>query len=331
MPCFSPMPGVRSSETNANGKRPVRVFPRSSGLGTVPGPDTFSLPCGQCIGCRLERSRQWAMRCVHEAKQHERNCWVTLTYNDRFLPRAPSGRVTLVKRDVQLFLKRLRRRFGKGIRYYYCGEYGDQLGRPHYHLCIFNFDFSDKEPLQVSAAGHQYFESKSLSELWSDPGTKESMGFTALTDLSFEAAAYTARYITKKLLGKRAHEYGDVVPEFTDMSRGSKSLKTGGIGKGWFDQWKDDVYPSDSVFLRDKYLTPPKFYDRQLEKVDPKLYEVVKARRLEKSIDSWFRSGKRSGGVREFIRGRREMLRAAHGWNIENAKQQLKRRLENDS
>jgi len=331
MPCFSPMVGVRSTERNANGKYAVRVFPRACGIGVVPDPRSMSLPCGQCIGCRLERSRQWAMRCVHEAKLYEKNCWVTLTYNDKFLPHAPSGRSTLFKRDVQLFIKRLRRKFGEGVRYFYCGEYGDQFERPHYHVCLFNFDFDDKTPSEVSRAGHQYFDSASLSELWSDPNSGESYGFTALTDLTFEAAAYTARYITKKLLGKRASEYGDRVPEYVDMSRGSKKLKTGGIGRGWFEKWQGDVYPSDTVFMNGQLMKPPKFYDRCLEKVAPEELAKIKMKRALEGVDKWYRGAKNSGSARAFVAGKREIFKAAAKYNRTIAKQQLKRRLENGS
>jgi len=65
----------------------------------------LELPCGQCIGCRLERSRQWAIRCVHEASMHENNCFITLTYAPEYLP--PDG--GLIKSDFQKFIKRLRK------------------------------------------------------------------------------------------------------------------------------------------------------------------------------------------------------------------------------
>ena len=103
--------------------------------------EMLKLPCGKCIGCRLARSREWAIRCVHEASLHEHNCFITLTYDDDHLPMNNS----LDLRDFQLFMKRLRFKFGNGIRYYHCGEYGDNYRRPHYHACLFNFDFADKK------------------------------------------------------------------------------------------------------------------------------------------------------------------------------------------
>ena len=136
MPCYRPIKGYRSRRLNAEtGKRPVVFNPRD-GFYDQP----VDLPCGQCIGCRLERSRQWAIRCVHEASLHERNCFITLTYRDECLP--TNGSLDLDA--FQKFMKRLRRRFGEGVRFFHCGEYGENFGRPHYHAILFNLDFSDK-------------------------------------------------------------------------------------------------------------------------------------------------------------------------------------------
>ena len=119
------------------------------------------MPCGQCIGCRLERSRQWAIRCVHEASLWPDNCFVTLTFDDDNI--ISSG--SLVKADFQKFMKRLRKRFGKGVRYFHCGEYGDLLGRPHHHACLFNFSFPDRY-LWSSSGGVNLYRSPTLEELW---------------------------------------------------------------------------------------------------------------------------------------------------------------------
>ena len=131
MACYQPLKGYYSKSRNPNGKRNV-VFNPQMGYRDRP----VTVPCGQCIGCRLERSRQWAIRCYHEASMYERNSFVTLTYDDESLPLGG----TLVFRDFQLFMKRLRKQYGAGIRFYACGEYGEKFGRPHYHVCLFNFE-----------------------------------------------------------------------------------------------------------------------------------------------------------------------------------------------
>jgi hypothetical protein len=101
---------------------------------------TLELPCGQCIGCRLERSRQWAMRCLHESSLYDRNAFVTLTYDDEHLP--PGG--SLNYPDFQRFMKRLRKNSKSPIRFYMGGEYGESTLRPHFHVCLFGYDFPDK-------------------------------------------------------------------------------------------------------------------------------------------------------------------------------------------
>ena len=133
MVCFSPLQAFKLEGWHQYGLPPV--FKRPAGPHRE-----LQLPCGQCVGCRLERSRQWVVRCIHEASLYENNCFLTLTYSDDCLPNGND----LIYRHFQLFMKRLRKRFGSNIRFYMCGEYGDLFGRPHYHACLFNFDAPDK-------------------------------------------------------------------------------------------------------------------------------------------------------------------------------------------
>ena len=141
----------------------------------------MDIPCGQCIGCRIERSRQWAIRCYHEASLHAENSFVTLTYNDTNLPANNCVSV----RELQLFMKRLRKRFGAGIRFYGCGEYGDLTGRPHYHICLFNFSPPDLTLYKITN-DQRLYSSKSLDTIW-------GKGYTLTGDVTFQSAAYVAR------------------------------------------------------------------------------------------------------------------------------------------
>jgi hypothetical protein len=163
----------------------------------IPGADvvrTLSLPCGQCVGCRLERSRQWAVRCMHEAQMHTSNCFITLTYAPEFIREAKD--LSLNYEHFQLFMKRLRKRFtGKTIRFYMAGEYGELRDRPHFHACIFGLDFEDKKFLKRTETGSILYTSKILEELW-------PYGYSSIGDVNFESAAYVARYIMKKVNGK---------------------------------------------------------------------------------------------------------------------------------
>lgn len=244
--------------------------------------EKLEVPCGQCIGCRLERSRQWAIRCIHEAQLHEKNCFITLTYAPEHLPSPP----TLDVRDFQLFMKRLRKRFGKGVRFFHCGEYGEQYGRPHYHACLFNFDFPDKK-LWRTSNGFNIYTSSILEELW-------PFGFSTIGDVTFESAAYVARYIMKKVTGKNADEHyenvdpltGEVYlakPEYITMSRRP------GIASGWFEKYASDVYPSDAVVVRGREMRPPRYYDNKLKSIAPLDYEEIQHQRYldaQKHLDN---------------------------------------------
>lgn len=206
MPCYSPLDAWRPFNSDrklekGTGSKKL-VFVSSSRCAQVK-PD-LKVPCGQCVGCRLERSRQWAVRCVHESKLHAENCFITLTYDSKKAPpldvendqKLPSD-ISLYYRDFQLFMKRLRKRFPeKKIRFYMCGEYGENFGRPHFHACIFGHNFDDLVHWQTRNKVPLY-RSKTLEELW-------PYGYSSVGTVTFESAAYVARYIMKKVTGEAA-------------------------------------------------------------------------------------------------------------------------------
>lgn len=277
MVCYSPLQGYRALQANERGRRPI-VFSRRAGYEDRP----VSVPCGQCIGCRLERSRVWATRCVHEASLYDDNCFITLTYAPANLPKHG----TLVKAHFQNFMKRFRDReryIGSdgvnGIRFYMCGEYGDREQRPHYHACLFNYDFKDKVPWKKTPNGDVLYRSEYLEDLW-------QFGFSTVGDLTFESAAYVARYVMKKRTGKAAlahynkwdPETGEILeerlPEYNEMSR------AGGIGKKWIEAYTSDVYPSDFVVHEGKKFKVPKFYDKLYEDIEPEQFHFLKVSRV---------------------------------------------------
>lgn len=262
MTCYNPLACWR----NPNGSGRVIFSPSAFEKNWIP----MHVPCGQCIGCRLEHSRQWAIRCEHEAKMWPRNCFITLTYSNEYLPAGS----TLVRRDVTLFLKRLRKRFGSGIRYYGCGEYGEKFARPHYHLVLFNHDFDDRKLFKMSGKFGLYVSAE-LQKLW-------PYGHSVVADFSFEVAAYVSRYVTKKINGaqKEAH-YGDRSPEFSCMSR------RGGIGESYFYKYYDDIVNYDEVVTRaGRVCQPPRYYDKLLSGCDLELFEKNKQKRVDKFLKS---------------------------------------------
>lgn len=226
--CFYPLQGYRSKQKEPSGKRKI-VFNPKHGIQD----EQIDVPCGQCIGCKLERSKNWAIRCVHEASMHADNAFITLTYRPEDLPENGN----LVKRDFQDFMKALRHHFNRDIpeyldnektvknpafrkiRYYMCGEYGSQyddqgnqitktyiingkekqipiVGRPHFHACLFGVDFPDKEHWQTRL-GIPLYRSATLEKLW-------TKGYSSIGEVNFQSAAYVARYVAKKMNGDYA-------------------------------------------------------------------------------------------------------------------------------
>lgn len=221
--------------------------------------EELELPCGQCIECRFKRSRDWAIRCMHEASLHADNSFITLTYAPEHLPPDQS----LNYDHFQRFMKRLRKRVRLPVRFYMCGEYGENFGRPHYHACIFGYGFPDKKLLMRTKNGDNLFTSEMLNQLW-------PYGLSSIGEVNFQSAAYVARYIMKKITGDRAFDHYNKVdddgvivsrtPEFTRMS-----LKPG-IGSGWFNKYHSDVFPHDHVIVKGKECSPPRYYLDRVKK-----------------------------------------------------------------
>lgn len=261
MPCYHPMKAQKSPSG-------IKILPNDAKIFNL------QLPCGQCIGCRLERSRQWALRCVHEASLYENNTFITLTYSPDTVPEHNSLR----HRDFQLFMKRLRKRFNKSIRYYMCGEYGENNDRPHYHAILFDFSFTDLQLWKRTSADAVIFRSATLEQLW-------PYGFSSIGSVTFQSAAYVARYVMKKVTGDAAEihyrfvdtETGEInyrVPEYNRMS-----LKPG-IGAGWYDKYKSDVFPHDRVIYDGIHNRVPRYYDKLFTRSNPDKMAEIKSKRI---------------------------------------------------
>lgn len=261
MTCFHPLTAYKSHEFNfETGKYGVTFNPHKA---LVEG-SSFKLGCNQCRGCRRDHSQQWAMRCNHEAQMHERSCFLTLTYDDEHLP-ADYG---LQKRDLQLFHMRVQEFFGPGKRYYGCGEYGDELGRPHYHTLLYGVDFSEDREFHCKRDGHRVWTSARLQKLWPH-------GLSEIGTVTPQSAGYCARYALKKITGALADDHylraspvdgqvHRVEAEFSLMSRRP------GIGSAWFDRFRGDVYPSGFLVVEGRKVSVPKFYRERLQEPEQK-------------------------------------------------------------
>lgn len=275
MACFRPLHGYVAKVVNPNGKRNTVFNVQQAQYGNRDGgwgPIRRQMPCGQCIGCRLEYSRQWAIRILHEANTHDENCFITLTYSPENLP----ANGTLQLKHFQDFMKRLRKNTGRKIRFFHCGEYGENFGRPHYHACLFGINFTDGKII-CNRDGILLYDSPALEKIW-------KFGHVSVGQLTFESAAYVARYVTKKINGKKKEGHYALVdentgeisqrpPEYATMSRRP------GIASQWYARYRTDAYPKDSLHVRGRKMRPPKFYDRLLEKTHKEIYDKVKEKR----------------------------------------------------
>lgn len=224
MACFYPLGGWIAQRPNESGRHPV-TFRMREGWQDRP----IDLPCGKCLGCIHDKAHAWAVRCYHESTQHERNSFLTLTYDDSKVPAA------LVKDDLQRFFKRLRAR-GVKFRYFACGEYGGRTGRPHYHALFFGQDFRDGA--QQLGIGTRYYTNSLVDEVWGN-------GFVTIAPVEPGSVFYTTGYAVKDvgrpdtfhLVSKRPY-----------------------IGHGWLARYHDDIARNGFVTIEGKKAPIPRSY-----------------------------------------------------------------------
>ena len=239
MPCYGPLTAYYPKRGSNDRRLVFRITDAETGI-------PIKIPCGKCVGCRLEQSRQWAVRCMHEKRLHTDSCFLTLTYAN--MPKGNSLQIS----DYQNFLKRLRHHFPAGLRFFGCGEYGSHTARPHYHLLLLNSDFTDKK-VAVSGSEYNLYESKLLSRLWPH-------GHHTIGDVSFESAAYVARYCVKKSQNGKTVNDGRL-PEFVTMSRRP------GLGTGYFDRYSNELLDHDTIIINGVPAALPRFYDGKISKI----------------------------------------------------------------
>lgn len=284
--------------------------------------DSIVIGCGQCMGCRMARSREWADRCMLELKYASCAWFVTLTYDDEHIPMSAyadpdTGEVvgrcnTLRRKDVQDFLKRVRKAFPDVcIRFFGCGEYGPQTIRPHYHLIIYNLPLDDLVPVPgAEIPGTQYYWSLRLQKLWSiyhrgnpsygsitplafelGPPFMESewngreycwyepIGQIMVAEVNWTTCAYVARYCTKKLTGK----LGDVYQKFNMTPPFSMMSTNPGIARKYYDDHSMEIYRYKYINLATdkggRKIRPPHYFDKLYDLDQPEHMAEIKAQR----------------------------------------------------
>lgn len=244
------------------------------------------IPCGQCIGCRIDYSRDWATRMMCELKYHEKASFITLTYDEYNVPISEyvdedgviTPSLTLYPDHFKDFMKRLRRHFEPNrLRFYGCGEYGDESMRPHYHLILYGEDFKfDRTFLKLNHMGQPIYQSETLRKIW-------PYGFNGIEDVTWQNCAYTARYVQKKRKGyeKSYYEYFNIVPEFSRMSRRP------GIGRLYYDEHKEEIYKDYEMFvstMKGGFKTkPPRYYNKLYDIEYPDKWSAICEENMKKS------------------------------------------------
>lgn len=281
MPCTSPLTAYRSTEQSSSGGYGITF----NAVKALNPHNPMKVPCGQCIGCRLDKAQAWAIRCTHEAQMHKDNCFITLTYDQQSVPADYSVKL----RDWQLFMKRLRKHYGQGVRFLAVGEYGGRGLRPHYHALLFGMRFGDERLLKVGKHG-PIFRSPTLERLWPS-GTHEIDAVNART------AGYCARYSMKKVNGDRADaHYTRVSPidgntyrvstEFMVMSRRP------GLGTSWLQKHKAVSFgtytrqdgstrlavAADYIIIDGQRRKVPRFYTDKLNEEETKKLKQARKR-----------------------------------------------------
>lgn len=242
------------------------------------------IPCGQCVGCRMDYSRLWANRCMMELQYHDEAYFLTLTYDDEHVPRNyffEEGQdlqsLTLRPKDLQDFVKRVRSdqkyHFGESnLRFYACGEYGSQTQRPHYHMIAYSLHLDDLDVHGKSNTGFQFYRSEKLEKIWSH-------GLVGIAPVTWETCAYVARYILKKQSGanKSIYDKLHIEPEFVRMSRRP------GIASRYYDDHKDKIYEYDVINLsteqRGIKFKPPRYFDEKYDIEYPDQMNLIKSNR----------------------------------------------------
>lgn len=230
------------------------------------------LPCRKCIGCRLAKSREWANRVVMEQLYHDESWFVTLTYDDEHLPPAypvdeATGEIlsvhsTLVKKDFQDFMKRLRFHSCQKIRYFASGEYGSQSYRPHYHALIFGLHLDDLEVVSHNFCGTPYYTSSLIEKCW-------PFGIHIIGQVTWQSAAYVARYTMKKAthgFDKRYYDVAGIESEFQTMSR------VPGLARQYYDDHPelfDYQYYNVSTPQGGRRMYPPEYFRKLFAESHP--------------------------------------------------------------
>lgn len=266
--------------------RPIRLVGRL---------ETMEVPCGRCIACRIERTREWTVRLLHESGNYSENCFITLTYsNDSLCDICNSSgsdnlQHSLSKERLQLFFKRLRKHLEPTkIKYFACGEYGKTTNRPHYHIILFGWrpDLKNDLYLATYKDGLPIWASKTLEDLW-------PYGNNVVGTVTKDSIQYTAKYVQKKVDGLLADKvYGDRQPPF--------QLQSKGLGLKYCEKNADDLKKNLGLTVNGVKTGLPRYYKKKLE-IDTEILYKKSIEKLINVAEHYEQKGVKAGDVRKAI------------------------------
>lgn len=234
----------------------------------IPSKPDLKFRCRKCLSCQITKRQEWAMRCVFESYEYSKNSFLTLTFDDQYIP--PDG---VIIRDLQLFMKRLRKKISPiKVKYVACGEYGEKFSRPHYHLLLFGYDFPDKKYFKKTKKGENIYVSDELSRLW-------PYGISSIGAVNHSTSSYVAGYVHKKVNGKESHSH--YVDYLGQIKNKEFIVCSKGIARKYFDDNKLQLFNHDYIIYNGKKFPLFEYYNRLLTNDDKLDYNILLERRSE--------------------------------------------------
>lgn len=302
MSCYHPLRAFWTGEYTANGKKEYivgdnvdhiefyngswhKVFSQEI-FKSTPIREYIEVPCGHCIGCKLDYAKTWADRCVMELDYHQDNYYLTFTYDDDHLPTVTyededgvyhGPFPTLHYRDMTLFIKRLRKNLKlEDFRYFYCGEYGEDTERPHYHMIAYGLPISDLQFLKQNKHGDPLYFSETLSKIW-------DKGFVTIGEVNWKSCRYVAGYVQKKAMDPtEAYRLYDLTGRVRPRTRMSTKPA---IGRRFYEDHKEELYKLDHITIKGIEIRPSRYFDKLLDSEDPDLLASIKERKVSIAKD----------------------------------------------
>ncbi len=328
MACTEPRTAWKYGAHEKSGKQKLVFYEPQDIL----DPETQLVPCGKCVSCKLDYSREWATRIEHEMKIARVGMFLTLTISDDKLIREGFYRdekdkdgethsisypgFSVYKRSLQLFLKRLRKKIAiqrinsktgrrqniyQSFRYLGCGEYGTKKQRAHYHLCIMGYDLPDKRYWKTSTSGEILYRSETLEKLW-------PYGYSSIGQVNWNTAAYVARYTLKKTKDGRTYEHTDKATGEWNQLRPEFLIMSKGIGKTWWAKYRTDTDKDYIIVNENKRVKVPRYYDKLREDLNPESLETIKKEREQRAKEKQENDTKEMRISRNIINTKNESL-----------------------